>query len=100
MAEHAAGWSGDGFDFEVGDGVIHNIKCGLIIGECDLLKEQCQFSFDLFGFVEEVELVLLLLGDEFGHDLLELLRASFQWKFIGPKGLILVVDEIDQHVLR
>ena len=80
--------------------MIDNIKCSFIIWERYLLKEQGKFGFDFFCFVEEIELVLLLFGDKFGNNLLKLLWTSFKWEFIGAKGLILIVEEVDQDILR
>lgn len=64
MAVHAAGGAGDWPDFEVGDGVVDDLEVGFEVGVGDLLEEDGEFVFDLLGVVEEVELVLLVGGQQ------------------------------------
>jgi len=49
MTIHAAGGASDRSDFEVTNRMIDHLKVGFKIGIVDLLEEQIQLSFDLFG---------------------------------------------------
>ena len=42
--------------------MVDDFKVGLEVGVCDLLEEDSEFVFDFLGFMEEVELILVLLG--------------------------------------
>lgn len=59
MTVHAAAGACDGFDLEVGDGVVDDVEVSLEVSVADLLEEDRQFVLDLLDFVEEVKLVSL-----------------------------------------
>lgn len=42
--------------------MVDDFKVGFKISVCDLLEEDTEFVFDFLGFVEEVELILILFG--------------------------------------
>lgn len=62
MPIHATRRARDWSNFEVGDRMVDDFKVGLEVGVCDLLEEDSEFVFDFLGFMEEVELILVLLG--------------------------------------
>ena len=65
--------------------MIDDVKSGLKIFEGDLLEENIELVFYFFGFMKEVELFLLFLGEKSRYDLLELGRSGLQTDFIGSK---------------
>lgn len=64
------------------------------------MEEDCQLDFNLFGFVEEIELVPLLLGENTINQLLELLRAGIDWQLVSTKWLIPIIDKMDDDIFR
>ena len=85
MSIETAGGSGDRSDFEIGDRMIDDFKIGLEVGIVDLLEEDIEFIFDLFGLVEEIKLISFFLGEGVVNELLELFRSCFYWKLIDSK---------------
>lgn len=67
MTIEAAGGSGNRPDFKVGDRVVYDFKLGFEVGEADLLEEDAEFIFYFFGFVEEIELVSLVIRENAGN---------------------------------
>ena len=80
--------------------MIDDVKSGLKIFEGDLLEENIELVFYFFGFMKEVELFLLFLGEKSRYDLLELGRSGLQTDFIGSKWLVGIVNEVDHDILR
>lgn len=56
--------------------MVDDIEICFKVGVCDLLEEDTEFILDLLGFVEEVELVLVVDWEETIDQLLELLGSS------------------------
>ena len=65
--------------------MINDIKSSLVVFEGNLLEEDVEFVFDFLGLMEEIELLLLFLGQEGGDDLLKLCRSSLKTDFIGSQ---------------
>lgn len=82
--------------------MIDDFKIRFKVFVLDLLKEDFEFVFDLFGFVEEVELLsftlLEVLVDEFIDKFLELLGASSNWHRIDSERLVFVAFELNPDV--
>lgn len=78
--------------------MIDDFEISFEVGVVDLLKEDIEFAFDFFSFIEEVKLVLLFLGEDPVDKLLKLFGAGLDWEFVDSKGIIPVVDEIDDDV--
>jgi len=53
--------------------MICNFQVSLEVSVAYLLKEDVEFVFDLFGLMEKIELVSLILGEDVIDELLELL---------------------------
>ena len=100
MPVEAAGRPGDRSDLEVADRMIDNLQIGFKVRIADLLEENVEFSFDLLGEMEEVELILLVLRKERVDQLLELLWTCCGWEFVHSQGFVAIVDEVDEYVLR
>ena len=76
MSIHAGRGSGNGLYLKVRYGMVDDFEVGLKVFVVNLLEIDFEFVFDLFGFMEEVELLSLsgfeVLIDEFIDELLEL----------------------------
>ena len=78
--------------------MICNFQVSLEVSVAYLLKEDVEFVFDLFGLMEEIELVSLILGEDVIDELLELLWTWFYWHLVDSEGLVAIVYEFYYHI--